>query len=102
MDDRFIEMIGPDIVKIAETYEQLTVEDLLELKEMKVKDVWCVYDNWMDLAKLYVELDKKDDNIPEYLTECVDIEKLGEYLKSSIENDYEELKSGKVIQASYE
>ena len=106
MDERFVEMIGPEIIEIAEDFEMLSTEDLIELKKKKVKEVLCVYDSWLDFAEMYLEHDKKNDNIPKYLTECIDMKKCVKWLKENCDGDfsnggYEELKSGKVIQAKY-
>ena len=106
MDERFIEIIGPEIIKIAEEYDTLSAEDLIELKENEAKKVWCVYNSWMDLAQSYIHKDILNDNIPEYLLACVDMEKLAVWLRKYSygnynDGGYEELKSGKVIQAEY-
>ena len=106
MDERFLEMIGPEIVEIAEEFETLSAADLIELKKKKVKKVWCVYANWQELAEVNLADDRRHDCIPAYLTECIDMKKYLKWLKKNCIGDfsdggYEELSSGKVIQAEY-
>ena len=94
MDERFIQMIGKDIVDIANEWSQLSVEDLLEIKDKGYKRIYCVYDSWENLAEVYV-----DKDIPEYIKDCIDYTKLGIKLSEGLSfDDYVQLQSGKVIQ----
>lgn len=99
MDSRFEQMIGKEIISIANQWRMLTVDDLLEIKKIGFEVIYCVYDSWEDFTKTYIELDKK--NIThglEYLIECVDIKKATKYISEKLKDDYVQLKSGKVIQ----
>ena len=99
MDDRLVQIIGENIIKIADEWETLSVEDLLEIKELGYEKIYCVYDNWEDFTRHYLVSDAADipDNY-KYLFACIDIEKAIKYLSKELRNDYTELKSGKIVQ----
>ena len=107
MDPRIKKLLATSnlysIIKIAEEWPQLSVEDLQELIGYSATKVWCVYDNWADLAKSYINTDSNDKNIPEYLISCIDMDKLISYIKQ--DNDelgYIELASGKILKIEQE
>ena len=99
IDPRFIQILGEDMMHIAKQWEQLSAEDLLEIKnEYEFKQVFCVYDNWRDFTEYYIESDRSHLNVPEYLFHCIDIEKATQYLSTMLKDEYTVLSSGKVIQ----
>ena len=92
-----------NIIKIAEEWTHLSVEDLQELIGYSATRVWCVYDNWADLAKSIINIDSNNKDIPEYLISCIDIDKLISYLKqNNDEQGYIELASGKILKIEQE
>lgn len=96
MDKRFEEMIGKDIISIGEQWEQLSTDDLIELKELGATKVHCVYDDWADLAKTLINKEKSRYLDIQYMFDCIDVDKLAKYiLKNNIM--YTELDSGKVV-----
>ena len=92
MDSRFVEILGQDIVNIANRWGQLSASDLQELWEIGAASVHCVYDDWKDFATTYVQQD-----VPAYLYDCIDYDKATEKLKIMLSDDYTELSSGKIV-----
>lgn len=97
MDKRFVEIIGENIIKIANEWEQLSSEDLKELKDLEATVVFCVYNSWREFAEYRISSDKLSKEIPAYLTECIDVEKATDYLREALKDDYTELSSGKIV-----
>ena len=91
---------GENILEISKQFENaLSVEDLLELKEVGYKVLYCVYTDWKDFTKCYIEsvMNNAPDDYKK-LFKFIDVEKAAASLSGELGKFYTELESGKIVQ----
>ena len=100
MEPGFEQIKDENIIEISKQFEDaLSIEDLLELKEIGYKVLYCVYADWVDFTKCYIEsvMNNAPDDYKE-LFKFIDVEKATASLSGELGKCYTELESGKIVQ----
>ena len=97
IEEKLNAALGEDFINIIKEWPQLSSEDIKEIYEEGIDNIYAVYDNWEDLARANLECCENREYMQKHIIPYINMELYTKHIEEIERYNWYKLKSGKLI-----